>query len=218
MKFLADLFPIILFFIAYKLEGIYVATAVAIVASLIQTGWGWWRHGKVENMHLVTLILIVVLGGATLLLQDRSFVMWKPTAVNWLFGAVFLASHFIGDKPLIARMMGHAMEAPAEIWRRLNLGWVTFFLLLGVANLWVANLYFNAEAALHAIAGTTADIAHCDLLMGQALSACETARDREADWVNFKLFGMLGLTIIFVIGQAFYLARHLNANPNEEKN
>src|SRR5512143_1644145 len=105
MKFLFDLLPVLLFFIAYKLDCIYVATAVLIVASLAQVAWLWFRHRRVEKMPLITALLVLVLGGATLLLHDETFIKWKPTVVNWLFALAFLVSQFIGGKTLIERMM-----------------------------------------------------------------------------------------------------------------
>lgn len=173
MKLLFDFLPVLLFFIAYKTFDIYVATAVLIVASLAQVGWLWLRHRRVERMPLITAGLALILGGATLLLHDETFVKWKPTVVNWLFGAVFLGSQFIGDKPIVARLMDNAIELPTEIWRRLNGLWVAFFALMGAVNLYVA---FNFVTDV---------------------------------WVDFKLFGMLGLTLAFVLLQSIYLARHL---------
>lgn len=175
MKLLFDFFPILLFFIAYKIYGIYTATVVAIVAAFIQVAWFWLQHRRFETMHLVTLGLIVVLGGATLILQDEMFIKWKPTVVNWLFAVVFAGSHFIGNKTIIERMMGGNITLPQSIWARLNASWTMFFLVLGVTNLYV--LYnFDTDT-----------------------------------WVNFKLFGMLGLTLAFVVLQAVYLGRHIKA-------
>ena len=209
MKFLFDFFPILLFFIAYKLYGIYPATAVAIAASFVQVAAFWLKHRRFENMHLVTLGLIVVLGGATLLLQDKTFFMWKPTAVNWLFAVVFLGSQFIGKKPIVERMMAHAIEAPQRVWKRLNISWITFFTTMGFANLYVANFFFQAQIELDQTAGEAIDVDHCDSLAGQVLQLCQHAKLMEENWVDFKLFGMMGLTFVFVIGQAFYLARHM---------
>ncbi len=220
MKFLADFFPILLFFVAYKMYDIYVATAVAIAASLLQVGGHWLRHRRVEKMHMITLALLVVFGGLTIILQDRAFIMWKPSIVNWLFAAVFLGSHFIGDRPLVERMMSHAIEVPQVTWSRLNQMWVLFFIAMGVANLYVANLFFTVESQLLALAGPSAsqiDLAQCaEAFQDQALELCLEARDREETWVNFKLFGMMGLTILFVIGQAFYLARHVQDAQEED--
>lgn len=179
MKFLYDFIPIVLFFIAYKLYDIYVATAVIIVATAVQVGLTWLKHRRVERMPLIGLGLLVVLGGATLLLQDETFVKWKPTVVNWLFGFVFLGSQWIGSKPLIERMLGASLELPRPVWIKLNLFWAAFFLAMGAANLYVA---FNFDTDT---------------------------------WVDFKLFGMLGLTLVFVLAQGFYLARHIDHKPEE---
>lgn len=195
MKLFFDFLPIVLFFIAYKfggglyqwngqeynLEGIYVATAVMIVATIVQTSYGWLRHGKVEKSHLITLVLVLVLGGATLWLQNPNFIKWKPTAVNWLFALVFLGAHLFTDKSLLERMMAEHIQLPTAIWFRLNIAWILFFILSGMANLYVA---FNFD---------------------------------EATWVNFKLFGLLGITIIFIIAQSIYLAKHAIEIPNANK-
>lgn len=211
MKLLVDFFPVLLFFLAYKVYDIYVATAVAIAASALQVGWFRLKYRRTETMHLVTLGLLVVFGGLTILLQDRAFIMWKPSIVNWLFAAVFLGSHFIGKRPLIERMMGHAVRLPSRIWRRLNLMWSGFFIAVGLANLYVAGQFFTAEQALIAASGQTAiDLAACGEVFSQELlDLCLTARSREEAWVDFKLFGIMGLTIAFVIAQGFYLARHI---------
>jgi intracellular septation protein len=220
MKLLADFFPVLLFFAAYKLWGIYVATGVAIVASLAQVLWNRFRHGRSENMHLVTLGLLVVFGGMTIALHDPIFVMWKPTIVNWLFAIAFLGSALVTGKPLIERMMSHAIEVPDSIWSRLNLLWVLFFVFSGLANLYVVYIYsgfFDAQQALITATGHSAvDLARCaEDFTGSLLAQCQDAQAREETWVNFKLFGMMGLTILFVIGQAFYLARHIK-HPDEQ--
>ncbi len=176
MKFLFDFLPILLFFAAFKLYDIYVATAVAMATTVLQVAWQWLQHRKVEPMPLVTLVLIVVLGGATLILQDETFIKWKPTAVNWLFGAVFLGSRFIGKKTIVEYLLGANLALPKPVWFRLNASWVIFFIVIGIVNLYIA---FNFDT--------------------------ET-------WVNFKLFGMMGLTLLFVVGQAFYLAHHLKTD------
>jgi intracellular septation protein len=178
MKFLFDLFPLILFLAAYKLYDIYVATAVAIAAAVLQTGLFWFKFRRFETMHLVTLGILVVFGGLTLALHDPVFIKWKPTVVNWIFGIAFLGSAFFGKATLVERMMSHAIKAPAPVWSRLNLAWVIFFLFMGVLNLYVA-FHFS-----------------------------------EATWVNFKVFGIMGLTLVFVFGQAFYLSRYIESDEN----
>jgi intracellular septation protein len=221
MKLLADFFPVILFFAAYKLYGIYAATVVAIAASALQVAWIRIRHKRTERTHLIMLALLLVFGGLTLALRDPIFVMWKPTIVNWLFAAAFLGSQFIGERPLVERMMGQAIEVPGKIWRRLNLAWIGFFVFSGLANLYVVYVgsgFFAAKQALVEATGESEiDLSRCADLLGQTqLALCEAAHASEASWVNFKLFGLMGLTILFVIAQAFYLARHIKDSEAQE--
>lgn len=137
MKLLFDFFPIVLFFIAYKVYGIFVATAVAIAATVVQVGVSWFKHRKVENMHWVTLVLITLFGGATIVLQDELFIKWKSTVIYWLFGFAFLGSQVIGKRPLVERMISKALTLPRIIWRRLNMIWALYFISLGCINLFV---------------------------------------------------------------------------------
>ena len=181
MKLLYDFFPIMLFFVAYKLYGIYVATATAIVATIAQVGIFWWRHRRVEKMHVITLAIIVLFGGATLVLQDPVFIKWKPTIAYWMFAVVFLGSQFVGDRCIIERMMGHALQTSQSVWTRLNLAWVLFFVAMGFVNLYVAYNY------------------------------------SEDTWVNFKLFGLMGLTLVFVVGQGLVLARYMQDGEQSPK-
>lgn len=141
MKFLFDLFPVILFFFAFKLYGIYAATAVAIVATFIQIAWTWFRHHKVENMQWISLIIIVIFGSATLILKDETFIKWKPTVLYWVFTSALLISHTAFKKNLIRAMLGNKISLPENIWGNLNFSWATFFALMGVINLYVAFNY-----------------------------------------------------------------------------
>ena len=138
MKLISDLFPVILFFVAYQLFDIYVATMVAIAASAVQVAYLYLRHGRVETTHWVTLGLLVLFGGLTLALRDPTFIKWKPTVVNWLFAAAFLLSQLFMQRSLLRRMMEHAVTLPDPIWVRLNTAWVAFFAAMGVLNLYVA--------------------------------------------------------------------------------
>jgi intracellular septation protein len=177
MKFLFDFFPILLFFVAYKFFDIYTATAVAIAASFIQVGWFWLQHRRVEKMLIITLVMVTVLGGATLIFQDETFIKWKPSVVNWLFGIAFLGSQFIGKKPIIQRMMEASIEMPEKVWFHLNSAWSIFFIAMGFLNLYVA---YNFDTDT---------------------------------WVNFKMFGMIGLTFLFIIGQGFFIGRYVKSEP-----
>jgi len=179
MKFLFDLFPVILFFAAFKFYGIYVATAVAMGATVAQIAWVWLRHRKVDPMLWVSFGVIVVFGSATLLLQDKTFIQWKPTVLYWIFAATLAVAQIAFSKNLIRAMMGKQMQLPSPAWTQLLWSWVGFFTCMGVANIYVAYNY------------------------------------SEDTWVNFKLFGGMGLMFAFVIGQAVFLSRHLEQDAAE---
>jgi len=179
MKFLFDIFPVVLFFIAFKLYDIYVATAVAIAATFVQIAWTWLRRRKVENMLWVSLAVIVVFGGATLLLQDETFIKWKPTVLYWLFGAALAVAALGFRKNLIRAMMEAQLTLPESVWGKLLASWIAFLALMGALNLVVA-YNFSTDA-----------------------------------WVNFKLFGGIGLMIAFVVLQALMLARYLEDKKAE---
>lgn len=185
MKFLYDLFPLLLFFAAFKYFDIYVATAVAIVASFAQVTLFWLRHRRFEAMHLITLAVIAVFGGLTLALHDDTFIKWKPTLVYWILAAIVLASQWLGKKTAIERMMSAQITLPTPVWKRLNLSWGIFFVVLGAANVYVA-FYYGLEL---------------------------DAETRRNIWVNFKVFGLLGLTFLFTIVQAFFMAKYIQNKP-----
>ena len=179
MKFLFDLFPVILFFVAYKLFGIYEATAVAIAATFVQIGWVWFKHRKIEPMLWASLVLIVVFGGATIYLQNETFIKWKPTVLYWLFAGVLAVAAWGFKKNLIRAMMEKQVQLPEPVWGRLLLSWIGFFTVMGVLNLYVA-YNFSTDT-----------------------------------WVNFKMFGGMGLMLVFVFGQAIMLAKHIQEkNPD----
>lgn len=173
MKLLIDFFPIILFFAAFKVWGIYVATAVAIAATVVQIGYIRLKHGKVEPLQWLSLGVIMLFGGATLLAHSETFIKWKPTVLYWLMGGTLLVGQLMFRKNFIQSLMGAQIDLPAPVWRNLNWGWTGFFATMGVLNLWVA---YNFDTDT---------------------------------WVNFKLFGGIGLMFAFVIAQALYLSRHV---------
>ncbi|MDX8384935.1 MAG: septation protein A [Gallionella sp.] len=141
MKLLFDLFPVILFFVAFKLQGIYVATAVAIGATVLQIAWVKFKHGKVDKMLWISFAIIGVFGGATLLLQDETFIKWKPTVLYWLFSTILLVSNVAFKKNLMHAMLHEKIALPLHAWHRLNLAWSLFFAVLGFLNLYVAFNY-----------------------------------------------------------------------------
>ncbi len=137
MKILFDLLPIVLFFAAFKFADIYVATAVAIIATAVMIGWTWLKTRKVDPMQWVSLGLIVVFGGATIWLRDETFIKWKPTILYWLFAIVFFVSNQFMKKNLVQAMMGQQIELPRALWQRLNVAWIIFFSGMGLMLLFV---------------------------------------------------------------------------------
>ena len=188
MKFLFDFFPVVLFYIAYNVgkkqlgdvEAMILATGVLMAATVVQVAITWFRHRKIETMHIIVLVLALVFGGATIYFREPAYLIWKVTLANWLFALVFLASHYIGQTPLVKRMMQNTIELPELVWYRLSYMWIGFFTVIGIINLLVAN-HFSFDA-----------------------------------WVDFKLFGLLGLTFAFIVIQTLYLARHVKENQVEE--
>ena len=141
MKFLFDLFPVILFFVAFKFYGIFTATAVAIIATIGQIIYSKIRHGKVDPMLLVSGGIIAVLGGATLLLHDQTFILWKPTVLYWVIATVLIVAQVFFKKNPMRAVMEKQMSMPDFVWVRLNIAWALFFTALGFVNLYVAFHY-----------------------------------------------------------------------------
>jgi len=194
VKQFIDFIPLILFFIVYKISpqavdvlghsfmvgGIYSATAMLIASSLVVYGVLYVRQGKLEKSQWLTLIACLVFGSLTLAFHSETFLKWKAPVVNWVFALIFASSHFIGDRLLIQRIMGHALTLPQAVWTKLNIAWILFFLFCGAANLYVAFTY-------------------------------------QEFWVDFKVFGSLGMTLLFLVGQGIFLARHIHdADPSTQ--
>ena len=173
MKFLFDLLPVVLFFVAFKLTDIYVATAVAIATTFIQVGLLKLRRKRVDAMLWASFAIIAVFGGATLLLQDEMFIKWKPTVLYWLLGGVLATGALAFRRNLVRSMLSEQVQLPDPVWTRLNWSWIGFFAFMGGLNLYVAYNYST------------------DL------------------WVNFKLFGGMGLMLLFVVAQALVLAKYV---------
>ena len=187
MKQFIDFIPLLLFFIVFMLDprtvefagqsielgGIFSATGVLIASSVVVYGTLFAVQKRLEKGQWLTLAACLLFGGMTLAFHSETFLKWKAPVVNWLFALGFAGSHWIGDKLLIQRMMGHAISLPAPVWRNLNLAWIAFFLIAGSANLFVAFTF-------------------------------------QSIWVDFKVFGSLGMTLLFLVGQGIYLSRHLH--------
>ena len=178
MKVLLDFLPIAVFFVAFKLFDIWVATGVAIAATVLQIAWLRWSTGKVEPMQWLSLGVIVLFGGATLLAHNDTFIKWKPTVLYWLMGGALAIGQLVFKRNLLKSLMGAQMSLPEPAWRSLCWSWTAFFAAMGVLNLWVA-YHFDTDT-----------------------------------WGNFKLFGGLGLMVLFVIGQALYLSKYMKTEAD----
>jgi intracellular septation protein len=202
MKLLFDLFPVILFFATFKYYGsnpegaaalvgsllgsavldvkqapILLATIVVIVATMAQIAWVHFRHGKVDKMLWVSLVLVTVFGSMTLIFQDETFIKWKPTILYWVFAGTMAFSALVLKKNPIKAMLGEQMTLPEPVWGKVNLSWIAFFLFMGALNLVVA---FNFSTDI---------------------------------WVDFKLFGGMGLLLLFVLGQGLMLSKYVEEKP-----
>lgn len=175
MKLFFDFLPIILFFIAFKLYGIYVATSVAIATCIAQIIWHWFRYRKFDMQQLITFGIVTLLGGATLAFHNELFIKWKPTVIYWIFAIICLSSH-LSKQTIIQRIMQKNISLPTDIWKKLNFSWVVFLFITGLVNLYVV-YHFDTNT-----------------------------------WVNFKLFGVLGLTVVFIILQAIYLSKYIKSD------
>jgi intracellular septation protein len=192
MKALFDFFPLILFFAAFKLYDIYVATAIAIVATFMQVGYVWVKYRRFEPTHIVTLVVISFFGGLTLFFHNDAFIMWKPSVVNWIFALIVIGSVLI-KRSVIKSLMGKQLDLPDSVWFNLSIAWGIFFLAMGFLNMYVA-FYYQLDLPEEV---------------------------RRENWVNFKVFWMLGLTLLFSVGQMFFIAKYIDPEsidkPEKEK-
>ncbi len=170
MKLLFDLFPIVLFFAAFKLFGIFTATATAIAATVLQIMWTKWRHGKVDTMLWISFAIIAVFGGATLLLHDETFIKWKPTILYWVFSATLLFSRLFFGKNLMRAFMHDKVALSVRVWDHVNLAWSLYFAVLGVINLYVAFNYSTDTWVNFKLFGTTGMMLVFVLLQAMVLS------------------------------------------------
>ncbi|HDI3033240.1 TPA: septation protein A [Cronobacter turicensis] len=178
MKQLLDFFPLIVFFVFYKLHDIFWATGALIVATALAVIFSWYKYRKVEKMTLVTFVLVAVFGGLTIYFHNAEFIKWKVTIIYALFAGALLIGQWVMKKPLIQSMLGKEITLPPHAWSRLNIAWALFFIFCGLLNIYVA--FWLPEAV----------------------------------WMNFKVFAIPGLTLVFTLLSGVYIYRHM---PQEEK-
>jgi len=212
MKFLLDFFPIALFFIVYKTMGLYAAIYAMIGATALQMLITRLQTGKFEKTHIITFGLLVVFGGITLAVKDPAFIMWKVSVLYVVFALALIMSMWIGEKTLLQRMLGKEMELPSKVWHQL-----TWFWGLGFSGIALVNAYY-VDAALGArenlfTNGTTLDSKieltelNCSTTTVEQL--CLAAQQSEEAWVNFKLFGTMGLTFVLIIITVIFISKYI---------
>lgn len=207
MKFLFDLFPVILFFITLKvaekaasasivlskiltmvgitaavkpsLVPIMLATIAVIIGSIIQIIWAKLHYKKVDNTLWLSALLVAILGGMTLYFQNDAFIKWKPTLLYWSFAVVLIGAKLFSKKNIIKMMMGKEIQLPETIWSNLNIAWAIFFSALGALNLYVA-FHYSIDT-----------------------------------WASFKLFGTMGLMFIFIIAQSLAINKYIIQKEKE---
>lgn len=178
MKQFLDFLPLIVFFAFYKLYDIYVASGALIVATALALVFTWFKYRKIEKMTLITFLMVLVFGTLTLVFHNDLFIKWKVTIIYTLFALALLISQLVLKKPLVQRMLGKELTLPDKIWNNLNLAWAVFFLVCGLASIYVA------------------------FWLPQSV------------WVNFKVFGLTALTLVFTLLSGIYIYRHM---PEEQK-
>lgn len=212
MKFLFDLFPVILFFIAYRLgvsheeaahalalqymggliaggnlapeqSPIMLATAVGVIATVLQIGYLLARGRKVDGMLWLSLAVIVVMGGATIYFHDENFIKWKPTILYWAFALALLVGQVGFGKNLMRKAMEEQIKLPDAVWKRVGFAWIGFMAAMGALNLVMAFVIFKGNTSA---------------------------------WVSFKMFGATGLFFVFVIGQTLMLSKYMQ-EPEDAK-
>lgn len=172
MKFLFDFLPFVVFFITYALYDFYIATMVLIIASVSQLLIYWIKDRKLEKMLVLSVALIIIFGGSTLIFRNENILKWKTSIFSFMTAGVFLASHYIGKRVLLQRMFSH-LNIPEAACRFWNMAWVIFLISIGILNCLVA-YFFSTDV-----------------------------------WVYFKVFGLLGLTILFLVVQSIAISKYV---------
>ena len=211
MKFLIDFFPIALFFIVYKTYGLHMAIYAMIVATALQMGITRYQTGKFEKAHLITFGLLVVFGGVTIAINDPAFIMWKVSVLYVVFALALIASLWFGKKTLLERMLGKELELPALVWQKLTWLWGLGFVGIAIVNAHYVNLALSTRDLFFSKVEIDPKIEltelECSSVTYQEL--CLAAQQSEASWVNFKLFGTLGLTFALIVVTIVWVSKYI---------
>ena len=211
LKFIIDFLPIVLFFVVYKNYGIYPAIYSMIFANALQILYTKISTGKYEKSHLITFALLVFFGGITLMFNDPAFIMWKVSVLYIIFALVLIGSIFIGEKTLLHRMLGKEISAPYEAWKNVTWLWGVGFLVIAGINAVYVNSALVARSNFLRAENISEDIElqEVDCSISPFTDACFIAQQTEDAWVNFKLFGTLGLTFLLLIFTVFMISKYI---------
>ena len=218
MKFLLDFGPIVLFFIVYKYYGLYAAIYAMIASTFVQIMYSRVTTGKFVTSQVLTFALLVVFGGISIVLRDPAFVMWKVSVLYVIFAAALIGSNYIGSKTLLERMMGKELQLPRNIWVNLTWFWSTGFIIIAIINAFFVNTALSARNLFltsGSIVDPKIDLKNFDCSQSPLESLCLIAQSSEESWVNFKLFGTLGLTLVLIIITVLMLSKHIKEKQTD---
>ncbi|MDC0470885.1 septation protein IspZ [Candidatus Pseudothioglobus singularis] len=212
MKFLLDFGPIVLFFIVYKYYGLYAAIYAMIASTFVQIMYSRVTTGKFVTSQVLTFALLVVFGGISIVLRDPAFVMWKVSVLYVIFAAVLIGSNYIGSKTLLERMMGKELQLPRNTWVNLTWFWSIGFIIIAIINAFFVNTALSARNLFlnsGSIVDPKIDLKNFDCSQSPLENLCLIAQSSEESWVNFKLFGTLGLTLVLIIITVLMLSKYI---------
>jgi intracellular septation protein len=218
MKFLLDFGPIVLFFIVYKYYGLYAAIYAMIASTFVQIMYSRVTTGKFVTSQVLTFALLVVFGGISIVLRDPAFVMWKVSVLYVIFAAVLIGSNYIGSKTLLERMMGKELQLPRNTWVNLTWFWSLGFIIIAIINAFFVNTALSARNLFlnsGSIVDPKIDLKNFDCSQSPLESLCIIAQSSEESWVNFKLFGTLGLTLVLIIITVLMLSKHIKEKQTD---
>ena len=218
MKFLLDFGPIVLFFIVYKFYGLYAAIYAMIASTFVQIMYSRVTTGKFVTSQVLTFALLIVFGGISIVLRDPAFVMWKVSVLYVIFAAVLIGSNYIGSKTLLERMMGKELQLPRNTWVNLTWFWSLGFIIIAIINAFFVNTALSARNLFlnsGSIIDPKIDLKNFDCSQSPLESLCLMAQSSEESWVNFKLFGTLGLTLVLIIITVLMLSKHIKEKQTD---
>ena len=218
MKFLLDFGPIVLFFIVYKYYGLYAAIYAMIASTFVQIMYSRVTTGKFVTSQVLTFALLVVFGGISIVLRDPAFVMWKVSVLYVIFAAVLIGGNYIGSKTLLERMMGKELQLPRNTWVNLTWFWSLGFIIIAIINAFFVNTALSARNLFlnsGSIVDPKIDLKNFDCSQSPLESLCLIAQSSEESWVNFKLFGTLGLTLVLIIITVLMLSKHIKEKQTD---